>query len=175
VENRQKHGKQVCYRVKQSECIIEKVFVVVTWFYHLILLWRLGFNSGTTCDGKETAQPVFDHLKCFLNWDQDRVDFEYSIIQRRWKELSSARKYVTYEKINSSTFEKTVLELPVKSDEPETESNYTVVSLAASFKDRLLNLFSQHNKEFKLTIEYEMDGKKYKTVFYTTIPQIDQK
>jgi hypothetical protein len=84
-------------------------------------------------------------------------------------------KTVLYEKIDASTYEKILLMLPIVSDETSEESNFTIVNVVAGFRNVLMNFFSHHKKEFKLTINYEVDSLEYQTIFSVTIPTIEQK
>lgn len=72
------------------------------------------------------------------------------------------------------TYKKYCQELPIVNDESTRHSNFTIVSIKASFKNVLLGLFSPHNKEFKLVISYTDDMIEYQTTFVALIPIIQQ-
>jgi hypothetical protein len=65
------------------------------------------------------------------------------------------------------------LTLPISVDEVNRADNNTIYNIQGCFKDRLLHLFSFHNRSFKLTINYELDGSNYCISFVTPLPQIN--
>lgn len=91
-----------------------------------------------------------------------------------WSELTFVTKKVSYEKIDSSSYKSFTRTLRIFNDAKIKESDVVAVTIHAGFKNVLLNLFSPHNKEFKLTIDYVMAEKKYQTVFVVKIPNIEQ-
>lgn len=115
-------------------------------------------------------------MTCYLNFHQDFVKFEFSVANHGLKDLSVKKKTICYEKIDPQSFREHARELPIIND--ESKSDNTTVEAKASFKDVLLNLFSLHRKEFKLTIDYTMglpSTNKYQTTFSVLIPNIVQK
>lgn len=130
----------------------------------------------TTVNNNEIADPkLFNRLVCFLNFDGDEVRFEFSVANHRWEKTSVKKCTVTYEKVDSATYEKNIKALPSESGDPKEESDFTKCSIIADFKNTLLNLFSPHKKEFRLTIDYNVDSVKHQTIFFVVIPDIDQK
>lgn len=129
----------------------------------------------TTQDGKEVADNRIFDVKCFLNFNEDRVEFDFSIDTQKWEQVELVEKRVTYEKLDSATFRKIAKELPITLDESDEASDCTTFSVYAGFKNVLLNLFSIHKKEFKLTLDYTMDAIKCRSIYFVMIPDIKQK
>lgn len=133
-------------------------------------------HRSTTLKNKEIADTkLIGSSTCFLNFDEDRLEFEFASLSHRWKEVVVKRKTISYEKIDSSTFKKICLDLPITNEVSSDDSNFTTVQLQANFKTILLSLFSQHKKEFHLTLNYSIDKMKYQTILAAVIPDIDQK
>lgn len=139
--------------------------------------------TATTCDGKvsKIVKPSLS-ITCYLNFHEDFVKFEFLVANDKLKDLSIKKKTICYEKIlekiDSQTFRKHARELTIIKDELTRDSNNTTVDVRASIKDVLLNLFSHHRKEFRLTVDYTMglpDTNKYQTTFSVLIPNITQK
>lgn len=128
---------------------------------------------STTCEGKDVLKDskTFESVTCYLNFNEDFVKFEFSSLSG----VSIEKKLISYEKVNSQTYRAFVLKLPITSDESTSDSNVTTVEIQANVKDVLLNLFSPHRKQFRLTVDYTRDDKKYQTTFFALIPVIDQK
>lgn len=148
------------------------------------------------CENKEISnQKVFESVVCFLNFQDDRVEFQFKAMIKfflwefheffsflflkvainTWTDLTELLKVISYEKLDSSTFERFTCPLLIVNDETAKDSDFVTEKIHGGFKNSLLNLFSPHNKEFKLTIDYEMNEMKYQTTFVVKIPNIDQK
>lgn len=133
-------------------------------------------HEKTTCNGSEVVDPKFiEQPTCRLNFNGDQVEFEFQVKTARWQEIDVQEKTVSYE-VMTGCFEKyyTKLEMSDESDE-SSDLNYTTVSINCAIKDVLLNLFSPHKKEFKLTVDYIYDSNDYQTILYVLVPEIDQK
>lgn len=111
----------------------------------------------------------------YLNFNDDKIQFAFKVKNWRWLSIEVVKKIISYEKMNPTTYMKSSRTLPIIRDASTEESNFTTVQVDGGFKDILLNLFSLHKKEFKLTINYKMDMMSYSTTFQVLIPDIDQK
>lgn len=59
-------------------------------------------------------------------------------------------------------------------DYSKRKNNNFIYKIHATFKNRLLDLFSPMNKSFKLSIKYSIEaGQKYTITFFTPIPVLD--
>jgi hypothetical protein len=92
-----------------------------------------------------------------------------------WSKVNFILKVISYEKLDSATFKKFACPLWIVNDETVKESDFVTEKIHGGFKNILLNLFSPHNKEIKLTIDFAMEMKTYQTVYVVRIPNIDQK
>lgn len=118
---------------------------------------------------------LFKSFDCFLNFNEDFIQFEYKVDRFYWVNLSGISQSVCYYKINATTYEKSRLNLPIIRDDSEPGPNFTTVKVDADFKGNLLNLFSPHRKEFVFVINYTIDFSTHQTIFYVQIPEIPQK
>lgn len=133
-------------------------------------------HLGTFINKDGVADPkILERPSCYLNFDNDRVEFEFIVADHRWQKMSMLKTSVTFEKVDTATYKKQVREVPSKRTEQVEDSNYKTVSIKAGFKDILLGIFSPHNKEFRLTVDYKLDLDLHKTVFFVIVPSIDQK
>lgn len=71
---------------------------------------------------------------------------------------------------------KNTLFLPIIQNESKREDNFLMIKFKASFKDRLLDLFSFSNKKFRLVLKYSItnDDSEYMVIFDTPIPIIGE-
>lgn len=111
----------------------------------------------------------------YLNFNNDKIQFAFKVKNWRWLNIEVVEKIIIYEKMDPTTYMKSSRELPIICDESTEESNFTTVRVDGGFKDILLNLFSLHKKEFKLSISYKMDMMTYSSTYQVLIPDIDQK
>lgn len=133
-------------------------------------------HSNTNVDGKDVAdEKIFEAPTCSLNWSDDVVEFKLEINNNNMQDVKELTKIVTYEYMNSQSFKKLELELPIVLDDSTEESDITTLYIYAGFKDILLNLFSPHKKSFNLTVIFEKFGMDYCTTFTVLVPNIDQK
>lgn len=66
--------------------------------------------------------------------------------------------------------------VPITLDDSKREENFVYLIIHASFKERLLDLFSSANKSFKLIINYCIaEDQKYSIFFVTPLPQLGDK
>jgi hypothetical protein len=63
--------------------------------------------------------------------------------------------------------------IPIVSNDQKKDKRVCSIRIKANFKDRLLHLFNAAQKEFLLTIFYNMDKKKYALLFSVSLPKIE--
>lgn len=119
---------------------------------------------------KEIDNPnLFQAEKCYLNFNEDRVEYQVKIHYVLAKHVKVINKCVFF----ITTGKRTVF-LPIINDEAKREDNFVIIKFHANFKDRLLDLFSFSNKKFRLALKYLNGEESYMVIFDTPIPIIGQ-
>lgn len=117
---------------------------------------------------------TFEDITCFLDFQNDLVEFEFDVNNHHWQNVEIEKKVVAYEITKNPNFRKQRNCLQIVDDNASSDSSFTSVKIQATFKDVLLHLFSPHHKEFKLIINYKMDFKKFQVIYFVLVPEIKQ-
>lgn len=140
-------------------------------YFHL---QKLKLTKVTLDDEIVAESKIFKNFFCFLNFNEDSIQFEYKVDCFHWKNLSEITKEVFYNKTNPRTYFKSEFNLPIFRDDSEPDNSATIVKVDSGFKDALLNLFSPFEKEFSFVINYTNDFSKHKETFFARIPSFPQ-
>lgn len=107
----------------------------------------------------------------YFNFHEDKIEFELKSHYAIAKKIDIISTSVHY----SITGRPPALNIPIiLVDHSERKNNNCIYKIHASFKDRLLDLFSPANKSFKLFVNYSIEKDEvYTLTFFTAIPVLD--
>jgi len=114
----------------------------------------------------------FVPVTSYFNFNEDRIEFMLKIHYAKMKQLKVGKKTVSYKLGNLQA-----VIIPIKLSEKINDSGNEMctINIHASFKERLLHIFEEYQKEFVLTVFYTTeDGKKYASSFSVPLPKIDE-
>lgn len=157
-----------------------KLCFIVNWFLikFCFVFQELTLNHlSTTVNNNEVdQQDHFSDLFSYLNFQNDRIEFEVSVDNLLWNKISLESIQASYENVTSLSYKQQVSNLPtIHKQKLEEESDSTTLSIYGNFKNTLLNFFSEHKKEFKLTIVYNFEDLEHTAIFSVVVPSIKQK
>jgi hypothetical protein len=131
----------------------------------------------TTRDGLETKRKYaikVKDVKCFLDFDGDKVAVEFRIDTQDLQQSTPVRPILIFKSDALLTQENPYEILSTVINISEIAPTSTKITITASIQNIFLNIFSDYVKDFTLLLVYKVNSIGYQTTFIAQIPDIEK-